>query len=248
VVGSSHFEKLVLAGEGLRRQRDSFQGQFDASAQCSERCEPPAHVTVRRVAYFSGNPELADHVDILNALLRLLSDWMVAHVRDGPVVFRVVVRVHPRTPQEIVSLLEKACNSAFQGFMGAWATMEMPPLATGALANQELLVASDFALSMSSTVSLESVCVGTPASFMLVGHTRSHQEEAVAHLDSVFGDLPAVPRIMVAGDMKKFIRGALSQSEQALAAMAAARASLESNSGALARTLLVLERLLPTQR
>ena len=39
---------------------------------------------------------------------------------------------------------------------------------------QELLVASDVAFSMSSTVSLESVCVGTPAAFMLIGHTPPH--------------------------------------------------------------------------
>ena len=248
VVGSSHFEKLVLQGEGLRRQRGSFQQRFDASAKCSEPCEPPARATVRRVAYFSGNPELADHLEILSALLRLLTDWMVAHETDSPVVFRVVVRVHPRTRPETVLLLEEACASAFKGFLGAWAAMEMPPLATGALANQELLVASDFALSMSSTVSLESVCVGTPAAFMLVGHTRTHQKEAEAHLDSVFGDLPAVPRVVANDDMRKFIGGALSQSEQALAAMASARASLESNSGALSRTLSVLERLVPQQR
>ena len=58
-------------------------------------------------------------------------------------------------------------------------------------------MASDVAFSMSSTVSLESVCVGTPAAFMLIGHTPPHQAEAVAHLDSVFGPaaaLPAVPR------------------------------------------------------
>jgi len=61
-------------------------------------------------------------------------------------------------------------------------------------------VASDVAFSMSSTVSLESVCVGTPAAFMLIGHTPPHQAEAVAHLDSVFGPaaaLPAVPRLLV---------------------------------------------------
>ena len=248
LVGSSHFEKLVLEGEGLRRQREAFQRRFDASAKCSEPCEPPAHATVRRVAYFSGNPELADHLEILSALLRLLTDWMVAHATDSPVVFRVVVRLHPRTRPETVLLLEEACSSAFKGFLGAWATMEMPPLATGALANQELLAASDFALSMSSTVSLESVCVGTPAAFMLVGHTATHQKEAEAHLDSVFGDLPAVPRIVTDDDMRTFIGDALSQSEQALATMASARASLESNSGALARTLSVLERLVPQQR
>eukprot|EP01045_Picozoa_sp_COSAG04_P018624 COSAG04_NODE_1736_length_5747_cov_3.544263_5_plen_90_part_00 len=61
-------------------------------------------------------------------------------------------------------------------------------------------MASDVAFSMSSTVSLESVCVGTPAAFMLIGHTPPHQAEAVAHLDSVFGPaaaLPAVPRLLV---------------------------------------------------
>lgn len=195
LVGSSHFEKLVLAGENLRRRRDSFQRRFDQSAKCNKLCDPPARATMRRVAYFSGNPELADHVDVLKALLRLLSDWMVAHTTESPVVFRVVVRVHPRTPSDTVAQLEEACSSAFKGFAGAWATIEMPPLVSSALANQELLVASDFALSMSSTVSLESVCVGTPASFMLVGHTRMHQKEAEMHLDSVFGDMPAVPRI-----------------------------------------------------
>ena len=76
----------------------------------------------------------------------------------------------------------------------------------------------------------------------------THQKEAEAHLDSVFGDLPAVPRVVANDDMRKFIGGALSQSEQALAAMASARASLESNSGALSRTLSVLERLVPQQR
>eukprot|EP01046_Picozoa_sp_COSAG06_P012632 COSAG06_NODE_747_length_12638_cov_3.671957_9_plen_452_part_00 len=246
LVGSSHFEKLVQSGEGLRRQRGSFQGRFDASAPpCSQACEPPARATVRRVAYFSGNPELADHVEILQALLRLLSDWMVAHAADDPSVFRVVVRVHPRTSAAVVAELDQACASAFAGFAGAWAKMEMPPLASSALVNQELLVASDFALSMSSTVSLESVCVGTPASFMLVGHTTSHRKEAEEHLDSVFGVLPAVPRIVADEDMSKFIDSALSQSEQALADMASARASLEANAGALARTLQVVEELLP---
>lgn len=49
-------------------------------------------------------------------------------------------------------------------------------------------------------------------------------------------------------DMREFMDKALSQSEHAVAAMTTVRESLESNSGALERTLSVLERLVPEVR
>ena len=100
------------------------------------------NAAVYRVAYFSGNPELSDHSQILNSLLWLLSAYMTGHAATTPMLFRVVVRVHPRTPPEIVEHLDNACQGAFAGFAGAWAKMEMPPLPADAMQNQELLVAS----------------------------------------------------------------------------------------------------------
>ena len=131
-------------------------------------------------------------------------------------------------------------------------------------------MASDVAFSMSSTVSLESVCVGTPAAFMLIGHTPPHQAEAVAHLDSVFGPaaaLPAVPRLLVSlrhcsgrddlsdqkpsaclsqadDTMTRFLRLALGGDPQFRQEMEKAQGELEANRGALARSLAAVEALL----
>ena len=71
----------------------------------------PAEPRVVRVAYFSGNPELSDHLEILNALLRLLKEWQ-SH-QERTTALRVVVRIHPRTPAPIKEQLVAACEGAF---------------------------------------------------------------------------------------------------------------------------------------
>jgi hypothetical protein len=65
---------------------------------------------------------------------------------------------------------------------------------TAEIENQALYAAADGTLSMTSTATLESICVGTRAGFLLAGHTLAHRAEAERHLATVFGELEGVPR------------------------------------------------------
>ena len=111
LLGSAHFEALVAAGAGLRQRRGELIERFDATPHRGGSALLPAEPRVVRVAYFSGNPELSDHLEILNALLRLLKEWQ-SH-QERTTALRVVVRIHPRTPAPIQEQLVAACEGAF---------------------------------------------------------------------------------------------------------------------------------------
>jgi hypothetical protein len=81
LVGSAHFERLVGAAAGLRAGRAAVRARY-----------LPAGGGGVLLAYFSGNPELADHAALLAGLLRELEALRQALGAGGPAL-QLVVRV-----------------------------------------------------------------------------------------------------------------------------------------------------------
>lgn len=123
----------------------------------------------------------------------------------------IVVRPHPRDPQK--HLLDKQARKLDHILYD-----DREELSTASL-----LAASQLSLSMASTVSLESLLIGTPSAFYQIGWDYSE-------LDILYCNLNMIPRIRTREDLEKFVERLLSSDEQSM------DENLEIHRGALARS------------
>lgn len=131
----------------------------------------------------------------------------------------VIVRPHPRSPQQ--ERLSAACQTfPFVHFDGG-----------GAISIPALLSASQFSLSMGSTVTLESLVLGIPSAFFQV-------DWDFAGLDALYRNLVDVVRIRTDKQLHDFVASVARHEGPAL------NGNVEYHRGALARTWRVVEELM----
>ena len=91
------------------------------------------------------------------------------------------------------------------------------------LTTPSLLAASRLSLSMASTVSLESLVIGTPSAFYQIGWDY-------AEMDALYSNVDTIPRIRTREELEKFVDRLLSNDKQSL------DQNIEVHRGALARS------------
>lgn len=183
--------------------------------------EPDESETVREyyglagdasVISFFGSPITQDTVDAVVSLAESLSKIDL----DLP---SVIVRPHPRTRH--MEVLELICQPLpFIHFYG-----------DSTISNRALLAASLFSLSMASTVTLESLVLGTPSAFFQVGWDFND-------LNQLYLNLVDVQRIRTDEQMHEFVASVARKDGSALTG------NVENHRGALARTWKVVEELM----
>lgn len=164
------------------------------------------------VISFFGSPITQDIVDAVVSLAELLPKIDI----DVPAV---VVRPHPRTRH--MEVLELTC-------------LPLPSIhfdGDSTISNRALLLASVFSLSMASTVTLESLVLGTPSAFFQVGWDFND-------LNHLYRNLVDVERIRTEEQLHEFVAAVARKEGPALTG------NVEDHRGALARTWTVVEELM----
>ena len=163
------------------------------------------------ISFFS-SPVTQDVVDAVVSLAELLPKVDI----DVPAV---IVRPHPRTRH--MEVLELTCQPLpFIHFDG-----------DSTISNRALLSASLFSLSMASTVTLESLVLGTPSAFFQVGWD-------FGYLNHLYLNLVDVERIRTEEQLHKFVAAVTRKESPSLIG------NVENHRGALARTWTVVEELI----
>lgn len=167
------------------------------------------------VISFFCSPNTQNAVDAVVSLAESLSKADI----DSPAV---IVRPHPRMRH--LEVLELACQ--------AYPFLRFD--AEGHVSNRALLSAPVFSMSMASTVTLESLVLGTPSAFFQVGWDFTF-------LDHLYRNLVDVVRIRTENQLDEFVASVALNESPALTG------NVENHKGALARTWRVVEELLATQ-
>jgi hypothetical protein len=164
------------------------------------------------VISFFGSPITQDTVDAVVSLSESLPKIGIDHPE-------VIVRPHPRTRH--MEVLELTCEPLpFIHFDG-----------DNTISNLALLSASVFSLSMASTVTLESLVLGTPSAFFQVGWDFDY-------LNHLYRNLVDVVRIRTEQHLHEFVAAVARKGGPALTG------NVENHRGALARTWKVVEELM----
>ena len=164
------------------------------------------------VISFYGSPITQDTVDAVVSLAELLPKIDV----NLPAV---IVRPHPRTRH--MEVLELTCLPLpFIHFDG-----------DSTISNRALLSASLFSLSMASTVTLESLVLGTPSAFFQIGWDFND-------LNHLYRNLVDIERIRTEEQLHEFVAAVARKEGPTLTG------NVENHRGALARTWLVVEELM----
>lgn len=167
------------------------------------------------VISFFCSPNTQDAVDAVVSLAESLSKADI----DSPAV---IVRPHPRMRH--LEVLELACQ--------AYPFLRFD--AEGHVSNRALLSASVFSMSMASTVTLESLVLGTPSAFFQVGWDFTF-------LDHLYRNLVDVVRIRTENQLHEFVASVARNEGPALTG------NVENHKGALERTWRVVEELIAAQ-
>ena len=164
------------------------------------------------VISFYDSPITQDTVDAVVSLAGLLPKIDI----NLPAV---IVRPHPRTRH--MEVLELTCLPLpFIHFDG-----------DSTISNRALLSASLFSLSMASTVTLESLVLGTPSAFFQVGWDFND-------LNHLYRNLVDIERIRTEEELHRFVAAVARKEGPALTG------NVENHRGALARTWAVVEELM----
>jgi hypothetical protein len=107
-----------------------------------------------------------------------LQDWIL------------IVRPHPRNSKGQLKVVDEICRSLSGVRLDASITIDTP----------SVLSASLFSLSLASTVSLESLILGTPSAFFQIGWTYEE-------LDWLYANLDCVPRLRTSEEFQAFVSG-----------------------------------------
>lgn len=134
---------------------------------------------------FFGAPHTADTVQALSTLISILPETPI----QAPTV---IVRPHPRSPNK--HLLEQACQSH----------VDVKIDTSIEISNQALLQSSMISLSMASTVSLESLVIGTPSAFFQLGWEYSAW-------DDLYSNVQSIMRIRTKQQLLAFVNDVLSE-------------------------------------
>jgi hypothetical protein len=167
------------------------------------------------VVSFFCSPNTQDTIDAIVSLAELLPTTDI----DRPAV---IVRPHPRSRH--LEVLELVCQPhRFLRFD-----------AEGHVSNWALLATSVFSMSMASTVTLESLVLGTPTAFFQVGWDFNE-------LNHLYRNLVDVVRIRTENQLNEFVASAIRREGPTLIG------NVENHKGALARTWRVVEELMAAE-
>ena len=167
------------------------------------------------VVSFFCSPNTQDTIDAIVSLAELLPTTDI----DRPAV---IVRPHPRTRH--LEVLELTCQPhRFLRFD-----------AEGHVSNRALLATSVFSMSMASTVTLESLVLGTPSAFFQVGWDFNE-------LNHLYRNLVDVVRIRTENQLNEFVASVTRNEGPTLIR------NVENHKGALARTWRVVEELMEAE-
>lgn len=167
------------------------------------------------VVSFFCSPNTQDTIDAIVSLAELLPTTDI----DRPAV---IVRPHPRTRH--LEVLELTCQPhSFLRFD-----------AEDHVSNWALLATSVFSMSMASTVTLESLVLGTPSAFFQVGWDFNE-------LNNLYRNLVDVVRIRTENQLNEFVASVTRNEGPSLIG------NVENHKGALARTWRVVEELMEAE-
>ena len=167
------------------------------------------------VISFFCSPNTQDTIDAIVSLAELLPTTDI----DRPAV---IVRPHPRTRH--LEVLELTCQPhLFLRFD-----------AEGHVSNRALLATSVFSMSMASTVTLESLVLGTPSAFFQVGWDFNE-------INLLYRNLVDVVRIRTEQQLNEFVASVTRNEGPSLIG------NVENHKGALARTWRLVEELMEAE-
>jgi len=134
---------------------------------------------------FFTSPNTDDSIDALNSLTSVIPKTPLSHPT-------LVIRPHPRTAQ--MERLEDACRQLQH--------VHYDP--GDQIHRYDLLRASSFSLAMSSTVSLESLVLGTPSAFYQIGWDFNQ-------LDRMYRNVEAVSRLRNPAQLDEFVKSVMDE-------------------------------------
>jgi len=176
VTGSTHLEYLSLRDE-LKAQRSAVRRRYGLEGGrpiVSLFCPCDETTPGAWEAMVSGA------LSQLHALLQ----------NSCPCEWILIVRPHPRSSRAQITRLEEICRGL----------ANVRPDGPGQVDTPSLLACSLFSLSLASTVSVESLVLGTPSAFFQMGWKYDE-------MDRFYVNLSCVPRLRTAAEFHEFVSG-----------------------------------------
>ena len=193
-------DSIILAGSA---HLESYANMVLTSNNPDARCFYGLLPGTNLISFFCG-PDTTSSIEAVTSISNLLPK---TQLRD----LTIIVRPHPRAPQK--HLLDEQIRKLDHVLYDVEQELSTP----------SLLAASRLSLSMASTVSLESLVVGTPSAFYQIGWDY-------AELDTLYSNVDTIPRIRTREELEKFVDRLLSSDKQSV------DENIEVHRGALARS------------